>query len=66
MGIDDINNAYAYRADKGLIDAIEEIEIEKAVGEHASIRIIEIPDDIKWEIDDYDGVETISEQHRSW
>ena len=26
----------------------------------------EIPDDVEWEIDDYDGIETIHEVHRSW
>ena len=29
-------------------------------------KIIEIPDDIEWEIDNYDGIESIHEKHRSW
>lgn len=54
------------RNDKNLIAAIE------AVGEHvasanlAKLKIVELPDDVKWEIDDYDGIEAVHELHRSW
>ena len=49
-----------------LIQAIENIGINKASSSLAEIRIVEIPDGIDYEIDDYDGVETIHETHRSW
>lgn len=49
-----------------LIKAIEEIGEEKASGRFGNIKIVEIPDDIKWKIDDYDGIESIHEKHRSW
>ena len=58
------NNYYAYRADKRLIEAIEEIGIE-ASGDIAALEIVEIPDDIEWEIDDHNGIETVREIHRS-
>ena len=32
----------------------------------AELAIVEIPDGIEWEIDDYDGIETIAETHRTW
>ena len=30
------------------------------------MKVVEIPDDISWEISDYDGWETVEEIHRSW
>jgi len=30
------------------------------------LKIIEIPEDVDWEVDEYDGLETIHEKHRSW
>jgi len=53
------------RTDKDLIKVVEELG-EKANGRYARLKVVEIPDDIEWEIDDYDGVETIHEKHRSW
>ena len=60
------DNYYAYRAHPDLIEAIESVGINKASGELACIRIIDIPDNVEWEIDDYDGIETVHEIHRSW
>jgi hypothetical protein len=40
--------------------------LKAASGRHAQLVIVEIPDDIEWEIDEYDGVESIHEKHRSW
>jgi len=48
-----------------LIQIIEELGKE-ANGRCASLKIIEIPDDVEYEIDDYDGMESVSEVHRSW
>lgn len=56
----------SYRADKRLIYAIEKVGIKKASGVLSCIEIVEIPDGTDWEIDDYDGYETIHEKHRSW
>lgn len=54
------------RTDPLLIQAIEEIGEKESSGSCASLEIIEIPDDVKWQIDEYDGIESIHEQHRSW
>lgn len=48
-----------------LIQCIE-LMGERANGEHAEIAIVEIPDDVNFEIDEYDGMESIHEAHRSW
>lgn len=39
---------------------------EEANTEYSSLKIVEIPDDVDYYIDDYDGMETIEECHRSW
>lgn len=59
---------YSYcidRTDKDLIETVEELG-EKASGYASYIHIVEIPDDVQYEITDYDGYETIHEKHRSW
>ncbi len=37
-----------------------------ANGSGADLRIVEIPDDVKWEIQEVDGMERIREKSRSW
>lgn len=53
------------RTDPILIAVIEEFG-HKADGACASLKIIEIPDDINWNIAEYDGLEHIAEDHRTW
>lgn len=57
---------YTKRNHPLLIQAIEELGEDKSSGMFGEIRVIEIPDDIEFEIDDYDGIESIHEKHRSW
>ena len=57
---------FAYRTDPRLIAAVEKIGYEKANGDLADLEIVEIPDDVEWEIQEYDGWESIHEKHRSW
>lgn len=53
------------RDDPQLIQVIGELG-EKANGRCAELKVIEIPDGIQWEVDEYDGLEKIVESHRSW
>ena len=53
------------RTNLHLIAVIEEMG-EEADGDYAQLEIIEIPDDVDWYIDYYDGIETVREKHRSW
>lgn len=53
------------RTDPILIQVIEELG-EEADGPCAKLEIVTIPDDVDWEIDEYDGYESIHEKHRSW
>jgi hypothetical protein len=56
------------RDDPKLVKVVEELGSEAASGDHACLVIVEIPDDVgnNWHISDYDGMETIHENHRSW
>lgn len=53
------------RTDPDLIAVVEELGA-KASGRFAQLVIIEIPDDVEWEIEEYDGIEWVSEVHRTW
>lgn len=37
-----------------------------ANGECANLTVVEVPDGVEWEIDEYDGVEHVAEKHRTW
>ena len=60
------DNYMAYRSHPDLIAAIEKIGEDEASGRLAKIRIVDIPDGIEWALDNYDGIESIHEAHRSW
>lgn len=53
------------REDPRLVACVEKLGA-KANGQHAQLSVVEIPDDVEWFIDDYDGNEIIHEQHRTW
>ena len=67
---DDISNCILdnydiKRDDPALIATVRELG-EEANGRYANLEIVEIPDDVKWVIREYDGWEKIEEEHRSW
>lgn len=53
------------RNDPVLIELFEELG-DKICSWAASFKIVEIPDDVEWEIEDYDGLEWVAEKHRTW
>lgn len=53
------------RTDPDLIEVIEELGKE-ANGLFADLKIIKVPSDVKWEINEYDGQEWVAEKHRTW
>lgn len=53
------------RSDPILIQVLEELRHE-ANGECSEIEIVEIPDDVDYIIEEYDGKEWVAEQHRTW
>ena len=48
-----------------LIHVVEELGKE-ADGGFGELKIVEIPDDVEWTIEEYDGLEWVAEKHRVW
>lgn len=53
------------RAHLLLIRVVEHLG-EKANGSCAELAVVEIPDGVEYEIDEYDGNEHVAEVHRTW
>jgi len=53
------------RDDKELVEVVKELG-ERANSKYSTLKIISIPDDVKWHIGEYDGREHVAEDHRTW
>lgn len=53
------------RDDPDLVRIVETMG-DKANSGYADLHIVEIPDDVQWEIEEYDGNEWVAEVHRTW
>jgi hypothetical protein len=53
------------RDDKYLVQVVEEMG-DLASGNFADLKVVEIPNDVEWQIEEYDGWEHIAEKHRTW
>lgn len=54
------------RSDENLVAVVELLGSEKSSGSCAYLKVVEIPDDVSWRISEYDGNESVEEDHRSW
>lgn len=54
-----------FREDKTLIEVVEELG-EKANAFYSNLKIVEIPDDLDYVIDNYDGIETLRQKVQEW
>jgi hypothetical protein len=59
------NDSDIPRSDANLVRVVEELG-DEASGDCAELKVVEIPDGVDWQIDEYDGTESIHEKHRSW
>jgi hypothetical protein len=53
------------RDDPALVKTVLELG-EAANARYARLKVVTIPDDVEWQIDEYDGNEWIAETHRTW
>jgi len=53
------------RNDPEMVQVVKEMG-DKANGRFAELKIVDIPDDVRWYVEEYDGMESVHEEHRSW
>ena len=53
------------RNDPVLVAVVEELG-SKANGFCASLKVVEIPENVDWYVEEYDGNEWVAEKHRTW
>lgn len=53
------------RDDVDLVKVVEEMG-EKASGRYSALKVVEIPKEVEFQIEEYDGNEWIAEKHRTW
>ena len=49
-----------------LIKCVETLGSEEASGIYSDLKIVRIPIDVKFIIQEYDGIEWVAEKHRTW
>ena len=65
-GTNEFFSAYNFdRTDPILIKTIEELGTV-ADGFCAQLKVVDVPDGVDWQIDEYDGIEWVAEKHRTW
>lgn len=53
------------RNDVYLVQTLELLG-EHAQGARSELKIVEIPDDVEWQVEYNDGLEWVAEKHRTW
>ena len=53
------------RDDPVLVQVVQDLG-KAANGSFANLKIVEIPSNVKWEIQEYDGAEWVSEKDKTW
>lgn len=56
----------AFRDDPVLVSIVKELGVNEAGDDVASLKIVEIPDNVEWQIEECAGKEWIAEKHRTW
>jgi len=54
------------REDEVLISVVEDLGVGESSGMFGKVKIVEIPDDVEYSIQEYGGKEWIAEVHRTW
>jgi hypothetical protein len=53
------------RTDADLVAVVEAMGAASS-GRFSELAVVEIPDDVEWKIEEYDGAEWVAEKHRTW
>jgi len=61
----DFYSGHIPRDDEHLI-AVVELMGHKADGGYAELKIVDVPDDVNWYVEEYDGKEWVAERHQTW
>ena len=61
----DFHSRLIPRDDAHLISIVELMGSD-ADGEYAELKIVDVPDDVNWYVEEYDGREWVAERHRTW
>lgn len=67
LGLDH-KDKYAYENDRTnpkLVECVEKLG-PAASATYSALHVVKIPDDVKWTITEYDGIEQVEEIHRVW
>jgi hypothetical protein len=64
------DNYFSYydikRDDQHLVQVVQQLG-DAACGDYSTLKVVEIPDDVVvWHICEYDGIEYVAENHRTW
>jgi hypothetical protein len=68
LGIEWDRYGFAFEDDRSnpkLVECVLKLGSE-ASGLCADLTVVEVPDDVEWEISYYDGNEHVAEKHRTW
>jgi len=61
----DISENTIDRDDSDLVSVVEAMD-EESWTRYSKLKIVEIPEGVEWQIEEYDGLEWIAEKHRTW
>ena len=53
------------RDDPNLVQMVEQ-DVARYAGSGTRLAVVEIPDDVLWHVEEYDGIEWVAENHRTW
>ena len=59
------NNKKKFRTHPDLVEVVEKLGY-RANTSLSSLKVVNVPDDVEWYIEEYDGAEWIAEEHRTW
>jgi hypothetical protein len=62
---EDLLGCSPFRANLNLVEVVEKLG-DEASDYDSGLKIVEIPDDVEYTIEDYDGAEWVAEVHRTW